>query len=58
MVKILAPSGQTGDSQVVAMDYWNYEIIVGYPKSDRSIPGYFRPSVFVDLKPFFFGNNN
>jgi len=57
-VKILAPSGQTGDSQVVAMDYWNYEIIVGYPKSDRSIPGYFRPSVFVDLKPFFFGNNN
>jgi len=52
--KYVTPSGQTGDSQVIVTDYATHTIYAAYPDPKTSVPGYFRPFVEIDLKPFFF----
>jgi len=46
---------ETGDSQVVVMDFNTNIIYCQYPEPVSQAPGFQRPSVKIDLNPFFSG---
>ena len=49
----VAPRSETGDSQVIVMDYENNHIYAMYPNPVSQHPGYTRPAVKIDLNPRF-----
>jgi hypothetical protein len=49
----MAPLGQTGDSQVVVMDYKNDILYLAYPNPVTYNPAFNCQHVKVDLTPFF-----
>lgn len=48
-----AARGETGDSQVIVMDYAHNTIYCQYPNPVTQAPGYQRPSVKINLDTFF-----
>jgi len=53
VVQQIAPLGETGDSQVVVMDYDTNTLYSMYPNPKTSNPGYNCPAIKLDLNPFF-----
>jgi len=53
VIRNIAPLGETGDSQVVVMDYATNQVYCMYPNPVTSNPGYNAPTVMVDLSVFF-----
>jgi len=51
--KQVAPRSETGDSQVIVMDFSNNHIYAMYPNPTTCAPGYQRPAVKIDLTPRF-----
>ncbi len=51
--KQVAPRSETGDSQVIVMDYANNHIYAMYPNPVTCEKGYKRPAVKIDLTPRF-----
>ena len=51
--KYVAPRSETGDSQVVVMDFSNNHIYAMYPNLVSNTPGWSRPAVRIDLTPRF-----
>lgn len=51
--KQVAPRSQTGDSQVIVMDFATNFIYAMYPNPTTTEPGYTRPAVKIDLNPRF-----
>ncbi len=48
-----APRSETGDSQVIVMDYEHNHIYAMYPNPVTTTPGWTRPAVRIDLNPRF-----
>ena len=46
---------ETGDSQVVVMDFETNTVYCQYPEPVSQAPGFQRPSVKINLEPFFSG---
>jgi len=44
-----AAKGETGDSQVIVMDYFHNTIYAQYPNSITMAPGFQRPAVKVNM---------
>ena len=51
--KKVAPRSETGDSQVIVMDFSNDHIYAMYPNPVTQAPGFQRPAVKIDLGPRF-----
>lgn len=51
--KYVAPRSETGDSQVIVMDYSNNHIYAMYPNPATHERGYNRPAIKIDLNPHF-----
>ena len=51
--RYVAPRAETGDSQVIVMDYANNHIYAMYPNPVTKQPGYQRPAIKIDLNPHF-----
>jgi hypothetical protein len=49
----VAPRSETGDSQIIVMDYANNHIYAMYPSPVLMTPGWTRPAVRIDLNPRF-----
>lgn len=49
----VAPQSETGDSQVIVMDYANNHIYAQYPNPATKSPGFQRPAIKIDLNPRF-----
>ena len=47
------PRAETGDSQVIVMDYANNHIYAMYPNPVTKAPGFQRPAIKIDLNPHF-----
>lgn len=48
-----AAKGETGDSQVVVMDYAHNTIYCQYPNPVTQTPGFQRPAVKIEMDQFF-----
>lgn len=51
--RYVAPRSETGDSQVIVMDFSNNNIYAMYPNPVTHEPGYQRPAIRIDLSPHF-----
>jgi len=51
--RYVAPRSETGDSQVIVMDYATNHIYAMYPNPVSQQPGYQRPAIKIDLNPRF-----
>jgi len=51
--RYVAPRSETGDSQVVVMDFANNHIYCMYPNPVTHAPGFQRPAIKIDLTPRF-----
>jgi len=49
----VAPRSETGDSQVIVMDFSNDHIYAMYPNPVTQTPGFQRPPIKIDLGPRF-----
>ncbi len=49
----VAPRAETGDSQVIVMDFSNDHIYAMYPNPKTQAPGFQRPPIKIDLGPRF-----
>lgn len=51
--KYVAPRSETGDSQVIVMDYATDTIYANYPNPVLQTKGYTRPTIKIELGPRF-----
>lgn len=51
--KYVAPRSETGDSQIIVMDFSNDIIYANYPNPVTCQPGFQRPTIKIDLAPRF-----
>ena len=51
--RYVAPRAETGDSQVIVMDFSNDVIYANYPNPVTCQPGFQRPTIKIDLAPRF-----
>ena len=51
--RYVAPRAETGDSQVIVMDYATNHIYAMYPNPVTKQPGFQRPAIKIDLNPHF-----
>ena len=51
--RYVAPRAETGDSQVIVMDYAHNHIYAMYPNPVTKQPGFQRPAIKIDLNPHF-----
>lgn len=49
----VAPRAETGDSQVIVMDFQNDIIYANYPNPETCAPGFQRPTIKINLNPRF-----
>lgn len=51
--KKVAPRSETGDSQIIVMDFSNDIIYANYPNPTTQKPGFQRPTIKIELGPRF-----
>lgn len=51
--KYVAPRSETGDSQIIVMDFSNDIIYANYPNPVTQQPGFQRPTIKINLAPRF-----